>query len=174
MYGAKDEGSFEAHAPYLREAFDEGTKATQLAEAKLQSEGLSTRQEDAEAGTLEEYATMLPFELSQRKRCTTKIVYDRSGWIRIKLSTSPATGWRRPCMGAAVYLFINQRELLGEHRGVEASGRKGRGSEDESKGAQLPKSQASARMEVDSKECHSAAEVDLPIVKKGTQMQSNG
>ncbi|RRT72858.1 hypothetical protein B296_00030108 [Ensete ventricosum] len=81
MYGAKDEGSFEAHAPYLREAFDEGTKATQLVEVKLQSEGLSTRQKDAEASTLEEYATMLPFELSQRKRCTTKIVYDRSGWI---------------------------------------------------------------------------------------------
>ncbi|RZS07408.1 hypothetical protein BHM03_00038241 [Ensete ventricosum] len=61
--GAKDEGSFEAHAPYLREAFVEGTKAIQLAKVKG-SEGLITKQEDAEAGTLEEYATLLPFELS--------------------------------------------------------------------------------------------------------------
>ncbi|RZR94264.1 hypothetical protein BHM03_00022932 [Ensete ventricosum] len=30
-------------------------------------------------------------------------------------------------------------ELLGEHRGVETSGRKGRGSDDEPRGAQLPK-----------------------------------
>ncbi|RRT58086.1 hypothetical protein B296_00026427 [Ensete ventricosum] len=37
-------------------------------------EGLSTRQEDAEASTLEEYATVLSFELSRRKRCTTEIV----------------------------------------------------------------------------------------------------
>ncbi|RWW43667.1 hypothetical protein BHE74_00050640 [Ensete ventricosum] len=29
---AKDEWSFEAHAPYLRESFDRGTKATQLIE----------------------------------------------------------------------------------------------------------------------------------------------
>ena len=35
MHDAKDEGSFEEHAPYLREAFDGGTKVTQLAEAKL-------------------------------------------------------------------------------------------------------------------------------------------
>ena len=63
MHGAKDEGSFGAHAPYLGGAFDGGTKATQFAEAKLGSEGLSTRQEDAEAGTLEEYATVLPFKL---------------------------------------------------------------------------------------------------------------
>ena len=64
MYGAKDERSLWAHAPYLREAFDGGTKATQLAEAKLGSEGLSTGQEDAEASTLEEYAIVLPFKLS--------------------------------------------------------------------------------------------------------------
>ncbi|RZR80398.1 hypothetical protein BHM03_00006429 [Ensete ventricosum] len=42
-------------------------------------------------------------------------------------------------MGVAVCLSINQGELLGKHRGVEASGRKGRGSDDESRGAQLPK-----------------------------------
>ena len=63
MHGAIDEGGFGAHAPYLGEAFDGGTKATQFAEAKLGSEGLSTRQEDAEAGTFEEYATVLPFKL---------------------------------------------------------------------------------------------------------------
>ena len=63
MHGAKDEGSFEAHAPYLGEAFEGGTKATQFAEAKLGTEGLSTGQEDSEVGTLEEYAIVLPFKL---------------------------------------------------------------------------------------------------------------
>ncbi|THU50770.1 hypothetical protein C4D60_Mb06t23820 [Musa balbisiana] len=63
LHGAKDEGNFWAHATYLGEAFDGGTEATQFAEAKLGSEGLGTEQEDAEAGTLEEYATVLPFKL---------------------------------------------------------------------------------------------------------------
>ncbi|RRT59681.1 hypothetical protein B296_00030583 [Ensete ventricosum] len=45
------EGSFEAHTPYLREAFDRGTKVIQLTEAKMGSEGLSTGQEDVEAAT---------------------------------------------------------------------------------------------------------------------------
>ncbi|RRT61391.1 hypothetical protein B296_00044222, partial [Ensete ventricosum] len=49
---------------YLRKAFDRWTKVIQLAEAKLESEGLSTRQEDTEAGTLEEYVLVLLFELS--------------------------------------------------------------------------------------------------------------
>ncbi|RRT62886.1 hypothetical protein B296_00012698 [Ensete ventricosum] len=49
---------------YLRDAFDEVTKVIQLANAKLGSRYLSTGQEDAEASTLEEYATVLPFELS--------------------------------------------------------------------------------------------------------------
>lgn len=74
MHGAKDEGSFWAHAPYLEEAFDGGTKATQLAEVKLGSEGLGTGQEDAKADTLEEYATVLLFKLlegsgTQRRLC---------------------------------------------------------------------------------------------------------
>ncbi|RZR79971.1 hypothetical protein BHM03_00005850 [Ensete ventricosum] len=51
--------------------------------------------------------------------------------------------------------------------GVEAGGRKGRGSDDESSGAQLPKSKASVRKEVDSEEHHSAIEAYLPIVKEG-------
>ena len=63
LHGAKDEGNFWAHASYLGGAFDGGTKATQFAEAKLCSEGLRTRQEDTEAGTLEEYAIVLPFKL---------------------------------------------------------------------------------------------------------------
>ncbi|RWW77905.1 hypothetical protein BHE74_00013901 [Ensete ventricosum] len=64
LYGAKDKGSFKAHAPYLIEAFNGRTKAIQLTEAKLGLEGLSMGQEDTEADTLEEYATVLPFELS--------------------------------------------------------------------------------------------------------------
>ncbi|RZS17016.1 hypothetical protein BHM03_00049119 [Ensete ventricosum] len=65
-------------------------------------------------------------------------------------------------------------ELLGGHNGVEADGRKGRGSDDESSGAQLPKSKASVRKEVDSEDHHSATEADLPIPKEGMQMQVNG
>jgi len=38
-------------------------------------------------------------------------------------------------MGVTVYLSIDQRELLGEHKGVEAEGRKEkRGNDDESRG----------------------------------------
>ncbi|RWW60175.1 hypothetical protein BHE74_00032845 [Ensete ventricosum] len=50
-------------------------------------------------------------------------------------------------MGVAICLSIDQGKLLGEHRVVEASDRKGRGSDDESRGAQLPKSLTSIRME---------------------------
>ena len=63
MHGAKDESSFWAQAPYLREVFDGGTKATQFAEVKLYSEGISMGHEDSKVGTLEEYATVLPFKL---------------------------------------------------------------------------------------------------------------
>ncbi|RWV87724.1 hypothetical protein GW17_00050252 [Ensete ventricosum] len=57
--------------------------------------------------------------------------------------------------------------------GVEASGRKGRGSDDESSGAQLSKSKASVRKEMDSEERHNATEVDLLIAKEGMHMQGN-
>ncbi|RZS08599.1 hypothetical protein BHM03_00039589, partial [Ensete ventricosum] len=67
-----------------------------------------------------------------------------------------------------------EAELLGGHSGVEASGRKGRGSDDESSGVQLPKSNAPVRKKVDSEEHHSALEADLPIAKEGIQMQGNG
>ncbi|RWW54759.1 hypothetical protein BHE74_00038637 [Ensete ventricosum] len=66
LHGVKDNGSFEAHAPYLREAFDRGTKATQFTKMKLGSEGLGTGQEDAEASTLEEYVIVLSFECDPR------------------------------------------------------------------------------------------------------------
>ncbi|RWW01252.1 hypothetical protein GW17_00035726 [Ensete ventricosum] len=56
--------------------------------------------------------------------------------------------------------------------GVEVGGRNGRGSDDESRGAQLPKSKASIRKEVDSEKCHSVAEADLQIAKKGAQRQT--
>ncbi|RWW76493.1 hypothetical protein BHE74_00015417 [Ensete ventricosum] len=87
-----------------------------------------------------------------------------------KIGASPATRWRRPCMGVTVCLSIDQGKLFREHKGIEAGGRKGRGSNDESRGAQLPKSKASVRKDMDSEECHSVAEADLPIAKKGTQM----
>ncbi|RRT66687.1 hypothetical protein B296_00018488 [Ensete ventricosum] len=76
-------------------------------------------------------------------------------------------------MRVVVYISIDQGELLGGHSGVEAGGRKGRGSDDESSGAQLPKSKVSVIKEVDSEEHHNAAEADLPIVNKGIQMQGN-
>ncbi|RRT38021.1 hypothetical protein B296_00042818 [Ensete ventricosum] len=94
--------------------------------------------------------------------------------IILRIGASPATRWRRPCMRVIVCLSIVQGELLGGHSGVEAGGQKGRGSDDESSGAQLSKSKASIRKEVDSEERHSTAVVDLPIAKEGIQMQVNG
>ncbi|RRT32556.1 hypothetical protein B296_00054202 [Ensete ventricosum] len=67
----------------------------------------------------------------------------------------------------------DNEQLLGGHSGVEAGGRKGQGSDDESSWAQLPKSKASVRKEVDSKVHHSAIEADLPIAKEGIKMQGN-
>ncbi|RRT52599.1 hypothetical protein B296_00033961 [Ensete ventricosum] len=58
-----------------------------------------------------------------------------------RIDTSPATRWRRPCMRVAVCLSIDHGELLRGHNGVEVGGRKGRGSDDESGEAQLPKTQ---------------------------------
>ncbi|RWV94548.1 hypothetical protein GW17_00042903 [Ensete ventricosum] len=90
--------------------------------------------------------------------------------VRNRIGVSPATRWQRPYMRVVLYLSIDQGELLGGHSGVEAGGRKGRGSDDESSGAQLPKCKALVRKEVDSEEHHSAAEADLPIAKEGMQM----
>ncbi|RWW87483.1 hypothetical protein BHE74_00003680 [Ensete ventricosum] len=89
--------------------------------------------------------------------CTTK------GVVRLQVPVSPMEGTR-----------LYKGELLGGHSGVKASSRKGRGSDDESSGAQLPKSKASVRKKVDSEERHSAAEVDLLITKEGMKMQGNG
>ncbi|RZR87827.1 hypothetical protein BHM03_00015290 [Ensete ventricosum] len=83
------------------------------------------------------------------------------GEVRLQVPVSPIEGTR---------LY---KELLGAHSSVEAGGRKGRGSDDESSGAQLPKSKVSVRKEVDSEEHHSAAEADLPIAKEGMKMQCN-
>ncbi|RWW13113.1 hypothetical protein GW17_00023191 [Ensete ventricosum] len=86
-------------------------------------EGLSTGQEDAEASTLEEYATVLPFELSRRKRYTTEIV----------LVEDRAAG-ELDCFSAHIRLREPEK------------------SEDKTEGAQLPKSKASVKKEVE--ECH--------------------
>ncbi|RZR84896.1 hypothetical protein BHM03_00011783 [Ensete ventricosum] len=64
-------------------------------------------------------------------------------------------------------------ELVGGHSGVEAGDRKGRESDDESRGAQLPKSKVSVRKKVDSEKRHIVAEADLPIAKEWIQMQGN-
>ncbi|RRT35313.1 hypothetical protein B296_00056147, partial [Ensete ventricosum] len=84
-----------------------------------------------------------------------------------RIDASPVARGQRPCMRVVVCLSIGQEELLGGHNGVEAGGRKGRGSDDKSSGAQLPKSKASVRKEVDSNEHHSGTEADLPIAKEG-------
>ncbi|RZR97433.1 hypothetical protein BHM03_00026617 [Ensete ventricosum] len=62
------------------------------------------------------------------------------GEVENKIDASPATRCRRPCIRVAVCLSIDQGELLGGHSGVKASGRKGRGSDDESGGVQQHKS----------------------------------
>ncbi|RZS05347.1 hypothetical protein BHM03_00035845 [Ensete ventricosum] len=56
-----------------------------------------------------------------------------------RIDASPATRWQRPYMKVVVCLSTDQGGLLGGHSGVEAGGRKGQGSDDESNGAQLPK-----------------------------------
>ncbi|RRT32169.1 hypothetical protein B296_00044190 [Ensete ventricosum] len=92
----------------------------------------------------------------------------------LRIGVSPATRWQRSCMRVAVCLSIDQGELLGRRCGVEVGGRKGQGSDDESSGAQLPKSKASVRKEVDTEEYHSAAEADLLIAKEGMKLEGNG
>ncbi|RZS26129.1 hypothetical protein BHM03_00059432 [Ensete ventricosum] len=86
-----------------------------------------------------------------------------------KLASDESLGHQH--MGA---MYHRGRKLLGGHNGVKVGGRKGRGSDDESSGAQLPNSKASVRKEVDLEEHHSAAEADLPITKEEIQMQGNG
>ncbi|RWW66917.1 hypothetical protein BHE74_00025681 [Ensete ventricosum] len=97
--------------------------------------------------------------------------YDQSSWRVGLLQCSHSLKGARQVRGQG---RISERELLGGHSGVEAGGRKGRGSDDESNEAQLPKSKASVRKEVDSEEHHSVAEADLPIAKEAMNMQGNG
>ncbi|RRT59899.1 hypothetical protein B296_00031408 [Ensete ventricosum] len=47
LHGAKDEESFEAYAPCLKDAFDGGTKVIQLVDIKLGSKDICMGQEDA-------------------------------------------------------------------------------------------------------------------------------
>ncbi|RRT58976.1 hypothetical protein B296_00000650 [Ensete ventricosum] len=89
------------------------------------------------------------------------------------IDASPTTRWQRPYMRVAVCLSNEHGGLLGGHNSVEAGDQKGRGSDDKSSGAQLPKSKASVRKQVDSEEHQSVAEADLPIAKEGMQMQGN-
>ncbi|RRT31825.1 hypothetical protein B296_00044666 [Ensete ventricosum] len=113
------------------------------------------------------YDTTRRRAMDSRSECRSII---EVGLRENRIDASPATRWRRPCMRVTIYLSIDQGELLGGHSGVEAGGRKGQGSDNESSGAQLPKSKASVGKAVDSEEHHSAAEADLPIVKEGIQM----
>ncbi|RRT84155.1 hypothetical protein B296_00013620 [Ensete ventricosum] len=84
-----------------------------------------------------------------------------------KIGASPTIRWRRPCIRVAVCLSIDQGKLLREHRGVEAGSRKGRGSDDEFRGAQLPKNKVSIRLEVDSEECYNAQRRVYRLPRKG-------
>ncbi|RRT58224.1 hypothetical protein B296_00038710 [Ensete ventricosum] len=76
--------------------------------------------------------------------------YDRSDW--------------RVGLLQCLYSLKGAKQVRGQGR---------QGSDDKSRGAQLLKSKVSVTKEVDSEECHSAVEADLPIVKKGTQIQGN-
>ncbi|RZS18576.1 hypothetical protein BHM03_00050868, partial [Ensete ventricosum] len=73
----------------------------------------------------------------------------------------------------SAHIRLREPDKLEDKTDVEAGGRKGQGSDDKSSGAQLPKSKASVRKEVDSEEHHSTTEADLPIVKEGMKMQGN-
>ncbi|RZR72494.1 hypothetical protein BHM03_00014084 [Ensete ventricosum] len=108
--------------------------------------------------------------------CTTKLAADESighqhmgamyhqGRSQI-VSTSESHGG-----DLIIQSLTSQRtrpKLPGGHSGIEAGGRKGRENNDEFSGAQLPKSKASVRNEVDSEEHHSAVEADISIAKEG-------
>ncbi|RRT61474.1 hypothetical protein B296_00017325 [Ensete ventricosum] len=56
-----------------------------------------------------------------------------------RIDASPATRWRRPCMRVTVWLSIDQGKLLGEHRGVEAGGRRGEEAMTSPEGLSYPK-----------------------------------
>ncbi|RWW41878.1 hypothetical protein BHE74_00052609 [Ensete ventricosum] len=74
---------------------------------------------------------------------------------------------------SSAYIRLTEPDKSKEKaEGVEAGGRKWRGSDDESRGVRYPKA-VSTIMELDSKECNSATEAGLPIAKKGMPMQGN-
>ncbi|RRT61396.1 hypothetical protein B296_00044209 [Ensete ventricosum] len=110
---------------------------------------------------------------AKRKVATTGQISrrDRSWFSRgdLIIQTYDRSSWR-------VGLLQCSHSLKGSQQ-VREQGRVVQRGEDVTtspEGLSYPKSKASVRKEVDSEECHSAAEADLPIAKKETQMQSNG
>ncbi|RRT47796.1 hypothetical protein B296_00037494 [Ensete ventricosum] len=91
-----------------------------------------------------------------------------------RIGASPATRWRRLCKRVAVFLSIDQGELLRRHSGVEQVVERDEEATTSPEGLSYPKSKLLGRKEVDSEERHSAVEADLPIAKEGMQMQGNG
>ncbi|RRT33303.1 hypothetical protein B296_00043506 [Ensete ventricosum] len=85
-----------------------------------------------------------------------KAEYDRSSW-RVELLQCS-------------YSLKGARQVRGQSRVVK----KGEEAMTSPVGLSYPKSKASVRKEVDSEEHYSATEADLPIAKKGMQMQVNG
>ncbi|RZR72460.1 hypothetical protein BHM03_00013695 [Ensete ventricosum] len=65
------------------------------------------------------------------------------------------------------HLFKGARKVRGQGQVVE----RGEKATTSPEGLNYPKSKASVRKEVGSEECHSVAEADLPIAKKGMQIQ---
>ncbi|RWW23748.1 hypothetical protein GW17_00011996, partial [Ensete ventricosum] len=87
----------------------------QLAKAKLGSEGLSMGQEDAKAGTLEEYSTVLPFELSLKKVSASTSESHRGDLIIQRYDRS---GWRVGLLQCS-HSFKGARQVRGQGRVVE-------------------------------------------------------
>ncbi|RWW60013.1 hypothetical protein BHE74_00033022 [Ensete ventricosum] len=85
--------------------------------------------------------------------------YDRSDW--------------RVGLLQCLYSLKGVRQVRGQGR-VKQVVERGEEATTSLEGLSYPKSKASVRREVDSEECQSAAEADLPIVKKRIQMQGNG
>ncbi|RWW12322.1 hypothetical protein BHE74_00025730 [Ensete ventricosum] len=105
--------------------------------------------------------------LKNMPQCCHSDCHEESGDLIIQ--TYDRSSWR-------VGLLQCSHSLKGSQQ-VREQGRVVQRGEDVTtspEGLSYPKSKASVRKEVDSEECHSAAEADLPIAKKETQMQSNG
>ncbi|RZR99019.1 hypothetical protein BHM03_00028491 [Ensete ventricosum] len=74
----------------------------------------------------------------------------------------------------SAYIRLRESEKSEEKaEGVEAVVERSEEVTMSPEGLSYPKGKASVRREVDSDECHNATEADLPIMKKGTQIQGN-